>query len=188
MIQPPLPGVVKAASAVSAHLDLAGAGGAAELLDAVGVHRRTAAPGPQIAAARRERVRSLDPDIAYLESEGVAAFAAAPLEGLEKDAARQGGRMWSTRASLSGRNGFTIVRPCRDRPSRKSSVIRKLRPVRIEVAHSSASQKEMLCAPTRSRAAARSGSAGGCTGNPPHQPFTRRRTEATLTRICARRS
>ncbi len=81
MIQPPLLGVVKAASAV-AHPDLAGAGGAAELLYAVGVHRGAAAPGPQIAAARTERVRSLDPDVAPVEREGVAAFDAVPLEGL----------------------------------------------------------------------------------------------------------
>jgi hypothetical protein len=76
----------------------------------------------------------------------------------------QGGRIWSTRASLTGWKGFTIIRPCRDRPSCKSSVIRKLRPIRIEVAHSRASQKEMLCALTRSSAAARSGSAAVCTG------------------------
>ena len=56
MIQPPLLGVVNAASAVSARtLDLAGAGRAAELLDAVGVHGRTGAPAPQIGAARAER-------------------------------------------------------------------------------------------------------------------------------------
>jgi hypothetical protein len=62
--------------------DLPWAGGAAELLDAVGVHGRTAAPGPQIAAARAERVRSLDPDVAGIEREGVAAFDAVPLEAL----------------------------------------------------------------------------------------------------------
>src|SRR6266567_8768007 len=56
------------------NLDLAGAGRAAELLYAVGVHGRTGAPVPQIAAARRERVRSLDPDIAGVELEGIAAF------------------------------------------------------------------------------------------------------------------
>ena len=62
MIQPPLLGVVNAASAVSARtLTLPCASRAAKLLYAVGVHGGTAAPGPQIAAARRERVRSLDP-------------------------------------------------------------------------------------------------------------------------------
>ena len=85
MIQPPLLGVVNAASAVSApNLDLPGAGRAAELLYAVGVHGRTGAPVPQIAAARRERVRSLDPDIAGVEREGIAAFDAVPPEGLQE--------------------------------------------------------------------------------------------------------
>src|SRR5690348_16425488 len=64
--------------------DLAGAGRAAELLDAVGVHSGTAAPSPQIAAARAERVRPLDPDIAGVEREGVAAFDAVPLEALQE--------------------------------------------------------------------------------------------------------
>src|SRR5882672_68732 len=68
-----------------ANRDLAGAGGAAELLDAVGVHGCAAAPGPQIAAARAERVRSLDPDIAGVEREGIAAFDAVPLEGLQEE-------------------------------------------------------------------------------------------------------
>ena len=61
--------------------DLACARRAAELLDAVGVHCRTGRPFP-IAAARAERVRSLDPDIARGEREGIAAFDAMPLEGL----------------------------------------------------------------------------------------------------------
>jgi hypothetical protein len=61
------------------NLDLPWAGRAAELLDAVGVHGRTGAPVPQIAAARRERVRALDPDIARVEREGIAAFDAVPL-------------------------------------------------------------------------------------------------------------
>jgi len=63
------------------NLDLAGAGRAAELLYAVGVHRGAAAPGSQIATARRERVRSLDPDIVGVEREGIAAFDTVPLEG-----------------------------------------------------------------------------------------------------------
>src|SRR5436853_6434194 len=65
--------------------DLPCAGGGAELLDGVGVHGRTGAPVPQIAAARAERVRSLDPDIARVEREGVAAFDAVPLEGLQEE-------------------------------------------------------------------------------------------------------
>jgi hypothetical protein len=39
------------------------------------------APGAKIAAARTERVRSLDPDIAGVEREGVAALDAMRLEG-----------------------------------------------------------------------------------------------------------
>jgi hypothetical protein len=61
--------------------DLPCASRAAELLYAVGVHGRAGAPVPQIAAARAERVRSLDPDIRRVEREGVAAFDAVPLEG-----------------------------------------------------------------------------------------------------------
>jgi len=83
MIQPPLLGVVNAArGSLCPNPDLPGASRAAELLDAVGVHGRTGAPVPQIAAARAERVRSLDPDIAGVEREGVAAFDTVPLEGL----------------------------------------------------------------------------------------------------------
>src|SRR4029079_19455013 len=65
--------------------DLAGAGGAAQLLNAVGVHCRAAAPGAQIAARRAERVRALDPDVAGVESEVVAALDAVPLEALQKE-------------------------------------------------------------------------------------------------------
>src|SRR5215472_14740737 len=65
--------------------DLPRASRAAELLYAVGVHGRAGAPVPQIAAARRERVRSLDPDIASVEREGIAAFDAVPLEGLQEE-------------------------------------------------------------------------------------------------------
>jgi hypothetical protein len=36
---------------------------------------------------RAERVRSLDPDIARVEREGIAAFDAVPLEGLQKNCA-----------------------------------------------------------------------------------------------------
>src|SRR5438874_2940612 len=66
-------------------LDLTCAGRAAELLDAVGVHGRAAAPGAQIAAARAERVRSLDADVAGVEREGIAAFDAVPLEALQEE-------------------------------------------------------------------------------------------------------
>src|SRR6516225_6059696 len=67
------------------NLDLPCASRAAELLYAVGVQGRAGAPVPQIAAARRERVRSLDPDIARVEREGIAAFDAVPLEGLQEE-------------------------------------------------------------------------------------------------------
>src|SRR5436189_1285246 len=66
------------------------AGRAAELLYAVGVHGRTGAPGPEIAAARAERVRSLDPDVAGVELEGIAAFDAVPLEGLQEKLRHRG--------------------------------------------------------------------------------------------------
>ena len=36
-------------------------------------------------AARAERVRSLDPDIARAQREGIAAFDAVPLEGLQEE-------------------------------------------------------------------------------------------------------
>jgi hypothetical protein len=67
---------------LSPNPDLPCACRAAELLYAVGVHGRTGAPVLQIAAARAEQVRSLDPDIARVEREGIAAFDAVPLEGL----------------------------------------------------------------------------------------------------------
>jgi hypothetical protein len=62
--------------------DLPCASRAAELLYAVAVHGRTGAAVPQIAAARAERLRSLDPDIARVKRDGIAAFDAVPLEGL----------------------------------------------------------------------------------------------------------
>src|SRR5262249_33047115 len=64
---------------------LSRAGRAAELLDAVGIHRRPRAPVPKIAAARAQRVRSLDPDITCVERKGVAAFDAVPLEGFQEE-------------------------------------------------------------------------------------------------------
>jgi hypothetical protein len=65
--------------------DLPCASRAADLLYAVGVHGRTGAPVPQIAAARAERMRSLDLDVAGVEREGIAAFDAVPLEGLQEE-------------------------------------------------------------------------------------------------------
>jgi hypothetical protein len=104
MIQPPLLGVVNAASSLCPNLDLPGAGRAAELLDAVGVHGRTAAPVPQIVAARRERVRSLDPDIASIEREGIAAFDAASVGACARPRARRLGKSKAV-AGGQGRNG-----------------------------------------------------------------------------------
>src|SRR4051794_25092170 len=49
------------------NLDLPRAGRAAKLLNAVGIHRGAGAPVSQIAAARAQRVRPLDPDIARVE-------------------------------------------------------------------------------------------------------------------------
>jgi len=86
MIQPPLLGVVKCRKrSLRPNPDLPCASRAAELLYAVGVHGRTGTPVPQIAAARRERVRCLDTDIARVEREGIAAFDAVLLEGLHKE-------------------------------------------------------------------------------------------------------
>ena len=86
MIQPPLLGVVKAASAVSART-LTWRGPAVprscSMLSVYIAVRQ--APGAEIAAARTERVRSLDPDIAGVEREGVAAFDAVPLEALQEE-------------------------------------------------------------------------------------------------------
>ena len=70
---------------LSPNPDLPSAGRAAELLYAVGVHGGPGAPVPQIAAARAQRVRSLDPDIARVERERIAAFDAVPLEPLQEE-------------------------------------------------------------------------------------------------------
>jgi hypothetical protein len=67
--------------------DLPCASRAAELLYAVGAHGRTGASVPQIAAARAERVRFLDPDIARVKRERIAAFDAVPLEGPRRNCA-----------------------------------------------------------------------------------------------------
>src|SRR5437870_5297916 len=63
------------------HLTLAG--GAAELLDAIGVHGGARSPVAQVAAARAERMRTLDTDVSAVKREGVAAFHAVPLERLQ---------------------------------------------------------------------------------------------------------
>jgi hypothetical protein len=73
MIQPPLLGVVKAASAVSART---------LTCRAPTVPRSCSMPYGYMAV----RVRSLDPDIARVELEGVAAFDAVPLEALAPEA------------------------------------------------------------------------------------------------------
>ena len=70
--------------------DLSGASRAAQRLYAVGVHSRTGAPIPQIAAARAKRVRALDPDIVRVEREGITAFDALPLEGLQEELRHRG--------------------------------------------------------------------------------------------------
>src|SRR5207237_2966846 len=90
MIQPPLLGVANAASAVSARTLTCRAPAVPRSCSMWSVHGRTGAPVPQIAAARRERVRSLDPDIARVEREGIAAFDAVPLERLQQELRHRG--------------------------------------------------------------------------------------------------
>jgi hypothetical protein len=64
VIQTPLLGAVNAGQrGLGLHRDLVGAGGAAELFDAVGAQ----GAGAEIAAARTERVRGLDADGAGVE-------------------------------------------------------------------------------------------------------------------------
>jgi hypothetical protein len=86
MIQPPLLGVVNAASAVSARTLTWRAPAVPRSCSMLSVYMAVRVrPVPQIAAARAERVRPLDPDIARVEREGIAAFDAAPLEGLQEE-------------------------------------------------------------------------------------------------------
>jgi hypothetical protein len=83
MIQPPLLGVVNAASAVSARALTCRAPAVPRSCSMLSVYMAVRVhPFPKIAAARRERVRSLDLDIARVVREGIAAFDAVPLEGL----------------------------------------------------------------------------------------------------------
>ena len=74
MIQPPLLGVVKAASAVSARTLTCRTPAVPRSARCCRLHGRTGAPVPKIAAARTERVRSLDPDIVRVKRKGIAAF------------------------------------------------------------------------------------------------------------------
>src|SRR5262249_57866450 len=75
MIQPPLLGVVNAASAVSARTLTCRAPAVPRSCSMLSVYIAVRVrPVPQIAASRAERVRSLDPDIAGVEREGIAAF------------------------------------------------------------------------------------------------------------------
>ena len=96
MIQPPLLGVVNAASAVSARTLTCRAPAVPRSCSMLSVYIAVRQrPGPQVVAARRERVRSLDPEIAGVERKGIAAFEAVPLEGLAPtppSPARGGGR------------------------------------------------------------------------------------------------
>ena len=86
MIQPPLLGVVNAASAVSARTLTCRAPAVSRSCSMLSVYMAVrGAPVPQSAAARAERVRSLDPDIARVERKGIAAFDAVPLEGLQEE-------------------------------------------------------------------------------------------------------
>ena len=47
-------------------------------------------PFPRLPPLEAERVRSLDPDIAGVEREGIAAFDAVPLEGLQEELRHRG--------------------------------------------------------------------------------------------------
>src|SRR5262249_38475561 len=91
MIQPPLLGVVKAASAVSARTLTCRAPAVPRSCSMLSVYMAVRrAPGPNIPAARAARVRSLDPDVVGVEREGVAAFDAVPLEALEEELRHRG--------------------------------------------------------------------------------------------------
>src|SRR5580704_13289212 len=70
---------------LSPNSDLPSTSRAAQLFDAVGVHRRPGPPIPQIPTARAQRVRSLDPDIACVERERITTFDTVPLEGLQEE-------------------------------------------------------------------------------------------------------
>ena len=83
MIQPPLLGVVKAASAVSARTLTWRAPAVPRSCSMLSVYMAVRQrPVPRLPPLEAERVRSLDPDIARVEREGIAAFDAVPLAGL----------------------------------------------------------------------------------------------------------
>src|SRR5262245_60322790 len=65
------------------HLHLTLAGLTAQLLDAVGIHRRTHASGAEVAAARAERMRAVHADVAGVELQRVTALYPVPLERFE---------------------------------------------------------------------------------------------------------
>src|SRR5687767_9564856 len=64
---------------------LALAGGAAQLLDAVDVHRRAGASVAQVAAARKIRVRPLDADVSVNEVTRFTLADPAPAERLQRE-------------------------------------------------------------------------------------------------------
>ena len=91
MIQPPLLGVVKAASAVSARTLTWRAPAVPRSCSMLSVYmavRRR--PVPRLPPLEAERVRSFDPDIAGIERKGVAALDAAPLESLQEELRHRG--------------------------------------------------------------------------------------------------
>src|SRR3989440_9362801 len=86
MIQPPLLGVVNAASAVPARTLTCRAPAVPRSCSMLSVYMAVRVrPFPKLPPLEQERVRSLDPDIARVEREGIAAFDAVPLEGLQEE-------------------------------------------------------------------------------------------------------
>ena len=88
MIQPPLLGVEKAASAVSARTLTCRAPAVPRSCSMLSVYIAVRVrPFPRLPPLEENGCGSLDPDIARLEREGVAAFDAVPLEGSRKNCA-----------------------------------------------------------------------------------------------------
>jgi hypothetical protein len=86
MIQPPLLGVVKAASAVSARTLTCRAPAVPRSCSMLSVYMAVRVRTfPKLPPLEQNGVRSLDPDIARVEREGIAAFDAVPLEGLQEE-------------------------------------------------------------------------------------------------------
>src|SRR5436305_13899863 len=75
---------------IRAHGHLPRTRSAAQLLDAVGVHRAPRAPVAEIAAARAERVPSVHGDVPGVELHPIPALDAVPLVGLEVDVRHDG--------------------------------------------------------------------------------------------------